>query len=220
MDKKTEVGLRLKQIRIDKGVSQKDLAELCGWGPSRVSNYESGIRSINLDDAETLAHHLEVKPYQILFDAKELTELKNVRSLDIQPDYHQSFPILSSVQAGAWTEACEPYLREEITEWYNTTERTSSRSFWLRVQGDSMTSPTGVSFPEDTLVLVDTEREAQNGSLIIAKLMEVNEATFKKLVVDAGQKLLMPLNRAYPPVPINGNCKIIGVVVDAKMKLF
>ncbi|PSX20170.1 LexA family transcriptional repressor, partial [Photobacterium kishitanii] len=42
MNKKTEVGLRLKQLRTKQGISQKDLAELCGWGPSRISNYESG----------------------------------------------------------------------------------------------------------------------------------------------------------------------------------
>ncbi|EKO3419725.1 LexA family transcriptional regulator [Vibrio fluvialis] len=220
MDKKTEVGLRLKQLRAKKGVSQKDLADLCGWGPSRISNYESGLRSISLDDAEVLAKHLGLKPYQILFDEKQLAEISNVSSIDIQPTFKNDFPVLSSVQAGAWTEACEPYLKEEISEWYCTTERTSEHCFWLRVQGDSMTSPNGISFPEGTLVLVDTQREAENGSLVVAKLTEVNEATFKKLVIDAGQKYLKPLNASYPPLPINGNCKIIGVVVDAKMKLF
>ncbi|MBF4248855.1 LexA family transcriptional repressor, partial [Vibrio anguillarum] len=42
----------------------------------------------------------------------------------------------------------------------------------------------------------------------------------KKLVVDSGQKYLKPLNPNYPLLPINGNCKIIGVVVDAKIKLY
>ncbi|MBO0170541.1 LexA family transcriptional repressor, partial [Vibrio parahaemolyticus] len=74
--------------------------------------------------------------------------------------------------------------------------------------------------PEGTLVLVDTEKEIENGSLVVAKLVDVNEATFKKVVIDAGQKFLKPLNSSYPQLPINGNCKIIGVVVDAKMKLF
>ena len=83
-----------------------------------------------------------------------------------------------------------------------------------------MTSSSGISFPEETLVLVDAEREAQNGSLVVAKLTDVNEATFKKLVIDAGQRFLKPLNPQYPTLPINGNCKIIGVVIDAKLKLF
>ncbi|EEM0128100.1 LexA family transcriptional repressor, partial [Salmonella enterica] len=37
------------------------------------------------------------------------------------------------------------------------------------------------------------------------------------LVMDAGRKFLKPLNPQYPMIEINGNCKIIGVVVDAKL---
>ncbi|WP_415720509.1 LexA family protein [Photobacterium ganghwense] len=220
MNKKQEVGSRLKRFREDKGMSQRSLAEKCGWGASRIGNYEAGVRSINLDDAEVIAKHLDIKPYQILFDSEDLIEFANVSKIDIQPSYIQKFPVLSSVQAGAWTEAVESYPPVDADEWYETTERTSKRCFWLRVQGDSMTSAIGLSFPEGTLVLVDPEREFENGSLVVAKLIDVNEATFKKLVIDAGQKFLKPLNPSYPTLPINGNCKIIGVVVDAKMKLF
>ncbi|KYP93432.1 peptidase S24 [bacteria symbiont BFo2 of Frankliniella occidentalis] len=57
-----------------------------------------------------------------------------------------------------------------------------------------------------------------NGSLVIAKLLDDNEATFKKLIIDAGHKYLKGLNPAWPMVPINGNCTIIGVAVEAKMR--
>lgn len=83
-----------------------------------------------------------------------------------------------------------------------------------------MTTPAGISFPEGTLILIDAEKDYQNGSFVVAKLTDINEATFKKLVIDAGQKFLRPLNTAYPTLPINGNCKIIGVVVDAKNENF
>jgi SOS-response transcriptional repressor LexA len=220
MNKKIEVGMRLRHFRDQKSLSQKALAEKCGWGASRIGNYESGTRSISLDDAEVLAKELGIKPYQILFDELDISSITNIRTLDIQPKYQGRFPVLSSVQAGAWREAFEPYTLSEISEWYETTERTSGNCFWLKVEGDSMTSPTGVSFPEGTLVLVDIERDHQNGSLVVAKLEDVNEATFKKLAIDAGQKYLKPLNNAYQMMPINGNCRIIGVVVDAKLKLF
>ncbi|MFH7097089.1 LexA family protein, partial [Klebsiella pneumoniae] len=90
--------------------------------------------------------------------------------------------------------------------------------FWLRVQGDSMTSPTGLSIPEGMDILVDTGREPKNGSLVIAKLDDANEATFKKLVIDGGQKYLKPLNPQYPLMQVNGNCRIVGVVVEAKYR--
>ena len=219
MNKKQEVGLRLKQFREAQGISQKTLAEKCGWGASRIGNYEAGVRSINLDDAEVIASVLNIKPYQILFDASEIEALPNVAQIDIQPKFQTTFPLLSSVQAGQWTEACEAYSLDEIDEWYEATVKTSERCFWLRVQGDSMTSPSGVSVPEGTLVLVDTEKEHGNGSLVVAKLTDVNEATFKKFVSDGGQDYLKPLNKDYKTVPINGNCKIIGVVVEARLRL-
>lgn len=219
MNKKQEVGLRLKQFREAQGISQKTLAEKCGWGASRIGNYEAGVRSINLDDAEIIAAVLKIKPYQILFDASEIEALPNVAHIDIQPKFQNTFPLLSSVQAGQWTEACEAYSLDEIDEWYEATVKTSERCFWLRVQGDSMTSPSGVSVPEGTLVLVDTEKEHGNGSLVVAKLTDVNEATFKKFVSDGGQDYLKPLNKDYKTVPINGNCKIIGVVVEARLRL-
>ncbi|MBE4053614.1 LexA family transcriptional repressor, partial [Vibrio parahaemolyticus] len=30
---------------------------------------------------------------------------------------------------------------------------------------------------------------------------------------------LSPLNPSFPKLPINGNCKIVGVVVDAKINV-
>ncbi|WP_202598195.1 MULTISPECIES: LexA family protein [unclassified Vibrio] len=219
MNKKQEVGLRLKRFREAQGISQKTLAEKCGWGASRIGNYEAGVRSVNLDDAEIIASVLNIKPYQILFDSSEIDSLSNLTQIDIQPKFQNTFPLLSSVQAGQWTEACEAYSLDEIDEWYEATVKTSKRSFWLRVQGDSMTSLTGVSIPEGTLVLVDTEKEHSNGSLVVAKLTDVNEATFKKFVTDGGQDYLKPLNKDYKTVPINGNCKIIGVVVEARLRL-
>lgn len=82
-----------------------------------------------------------------------------------------------------------------------------------------MTAPVGLSITEGMLILVDTEADAQSGKLVIAKLTESNEATFKKLIIDSGQKFLKPLNPAYPMIPINGNCKIVGVVVRAMVRL-
>ncbi len=127
------------------------------------------------------------------------------------------FPVISWVSAGEWAEAIEPYHRKSIDRWYETTVDCSEYSFWLEVKGDSMTSPVGLSIPEGMMILVDPEVEAISGKLVVAKLDSENEATFKKLVMDAGRKFLKPLNPQYPLMEIDGNCRIIGVVVDAKI---
>ncbi|MNR63750.1 LexA repressor [compost metagenome] len=55
--------------------------------------------------------------------------------------------------------------------------------------------------------------------MVVAKLVDADEATFKLLVADAGQLYLKPLNPAYRMIPIDERCRLIGVVVEAKMKL-
>lgn len=126
------------------------------------------------------------------------------------------YPLISWVSAGSWLEAVEPYRKDEIEVWPETTVDASDSSFWLRVRGDSMTSPNGFTVPEGMIILVDPEKEAVSGKLVVAKLENENEATFKQYMTDAGRKYLKALNPHHPPTIINGNCKIIGVVVDIK----
>ncbi|KGE78254.1 LexA family protein [Halomonas salina] len=138
-----------------------------------------------------------------------------------QPIRYHRYPVISRVQAGAWTECVTPYEpgaepHEEATDY-----RAQGRAFWLEVQGDSMTAPAGSrpSVPEGTLVLFDTGIEAVPGKLVAAQLDDSNEATFKQLIEDGGQRFLKALNPAYPLIPINGNCRILGVAVEAKTRL-
>lgn len=210
MNRTESIAARIKRIREGKGLSQKALAELCGWASqSRIGNYESGSRSVSVDDAEVIAKALGVSPAELLFGD------------DYQGPYKpgEKFPLISWVSAGEWSEACEPYNLQQVDEWYESDCHILGEGFWLRVQGDSMTAPTGLSVPEGMLVLFDTGKEPANGSLVIAKITDANEATFKKLVIDGGNKYLKGLNPAYPLIPINGNCKIIGVAVQMMMKL-
>lgn len=132
-----------------------------------------------------------------------------------------SYPLISWVSAGEWQEACEPYDMHEIDDWYESNAHVEGPAFWLKVKGDSMTSPVGLSIPEGMLILVDTGKSPENGSLVVAKLTDANEATFKKYVIDEGigQKYLQPLNPMHTRVKINGNCKIIGVAVQMMMNL-
>ncbi|TKI02417.1 LexA family transcriptional repressor [Martelella alba] len=131
----------------------------------------------------------------------------------------KKYPVLSTVQAGAWHEAIEAYTLKDIDLWLESNAHIEGDGFWLKVEGDSMTAPTGLSIPEGTYVLFDTGKEPKNGSLVIAKLTDDNEATFKRLVIDGGQRYLKGLNPMWPLLPINGNCTIIGVGVETKMML-
>ncbi|MEY0337392.1 LexA family protein [Providencia stuartii] len=216
-------GERLLERRIELSMSQDDLAKLTGVSRVTISKIELGesqdTRSANLFK---IAAALKCSPKWLLHGKEpkqEFTEqfdnnVSNPRPYKPSPKY----PVLSMVQAGNWNEACEPYTLDQIDEWYESEVKMHGSAFWLRVEGDSMTAPIGVSIPEGSLVLVDTGREPINGSLVIAKLADTNEATFKKLVIDGNSHFLKGLNPAWPMISINGNCKIIGVVVQMMMR--
>lgn len=212
------VKARMKEI----GMTQAGLAEKMDVAQATIARYLTKRRDPSIETIAEIMRCVKLESMTLTPDGViEYPDdvIKNIIPLDIQPSYKNKFPVLSAVQAGQWTEACEPYTLDEIDEWYETTVRTSPRSFWLRVQGDSMTSPNGLSIPEGTLVLIDTEKEHENKSLVVAKLTDVNEATFKQFISDGGQYFLKPLNTSYPMMSINGNCRIVGVAVDAKLKL-
>lgn len=206
----------------DLNLTQQQIADELDISQGAVGHYLNGRNALNLQIASVFAKKLQVSISEFSPSlAKEITELSkgfdanvsNPRPYRPAPKY----PVISFVQAGNWTEACEPYTLSEIDEWYESEVAVQGSAFWLKVEGDSMTAPTGISIPEGSLVLVDTGREPINGSLVIAKLTETNEATFKKLVLD-GAKYLKALNPAYPAITINGNCKMIGVVVQMMMR--
>lgn len=210
------LGQRLQRLRNAAGKSQAALAKLCGWSSqSRVGNYESGTREPTLGDIELMAKALGV-PYGVLligedFEASRplVSETSNVGDTH-QPTRMYSYPVVSSVTAGAWAEAVE----EGFSDRYETSDyKAKGPAFWLEVVGDSMTAPSGTSVPEGMLILVDTGVEPRPGKLVVAKLPSSNDATFKKLIDDAGQLYLKPLNPEYSMIKCTDDCKIIGVAV-------
>lgn len=190
------------------------IAKALGVSAKAVSKWLNAETMPRHDAMQALAKLLGVDPVWLQLGVSN--EKSNVQYLgEYTPK--GKYPLISWVSAGAWCEAIEPYTLQEIDEWFESDAHIEGSAFWLRVHGDSMTAPAGMSVPEGMIVLVDTGREAKNGSLVIAKLTDANETTFKKLVLDGGQKYLKPLNPQYHIIPVNGNCRIIGVVVEAKI---
>lgn len=212
MNMKT-MGERIRARRKEMKIRQDALGKMVGVSNAAISQWERSETEPKGDNLLALAKALDCSP----------NYLHNGDSSQANVAYHGlnkpkgSYPLISWVSAGQWMEAVEPYHRKAIDNWYDTTVDCSEESFWLDVQGDSMTSPVGLSIPEGMVILVDPEAEPRSGKLVVAKLEGINEATFKKYVVDAGRRYLKPLNPQYQMIEIDGNCKIIGVVVDAKL---
>lgn len=207
--------IRMKELDIN----QEKLAEHLDMTKGAISHWLNARREPSLDDIAKIMKYLGFREFVVNHDGTISTASGNENVSNLTPyKPGKDYPVLSSVQAGCWAEAIEAYTLDEISEWLESDAHIQGEAFWLKVEGDSMTAPTGQSVPEGMYVLFDTGKDPMNGSLVIAKLTDSNEATFKKLIIDAGQKYLKGLNPAWPMVPVNGNCKIIGVAVEAKMR--
>ncbi|EMG7879170.1 helix-turn-helix domain-containing protein [Enterobacter hormaechei] len=209
-----------KTLMKSQGINQEQLAEHLGITKGAVSHWLNARREPSLSEIAKILQFLGKKNFSVGAGGMIIDDtLKG--DVEYAGPYNpgNKYPVISSVQAGSWCEAVEPYTLKDIDLWLESNAHIQGDAFWLLVEGESMTAPTGLSIPEGTYVLFDTGRDAVNGSLVIAKLSESNEATFKKLVIDGGQKYLKGLNPQWPLVPINGNCRIIGVAIETKLRL-
>lgn len=68
---KTAFGLRLRELRLRKGLSQEALAGEAGLDRTYVSSCERGKRNISLENIYRLAEALSVEPYQLLIKVKD-----------------------------------------------------------------------------------------------------------------------------------------------------
>ncbi|MGP9850213.1 S24 family peptidase [Halomonas sp. 111] len=137
-----------------------------------------------------------------------------------QPETYFRYPVVSWVKAGSWAEAVSPFTPGCEDRYLMTDYKAKGGAFWLEVNGDSMTASVGESVPQGMMILIDTGIEAENGSLVVAQIDDSEEATFKKLVIDGGQRYLKPLNPAYPVLRCDtASCRILGVAVEMKRSL-
>jgi len=167
-------------------------------------------------------------------DSKSLTSQEGLEAANIAghgddrsnvtlgPETKGLIPLISWVQAGSWCEVVDLYEVGDAEDWLPCPANHGPRCFALRVRGESMYDPHGRrSFREGDIVYVDPDRQHENGSLVIAKLSDSQEATFKQIVIEDEKRYLKALNPSWPErmMSINGSCHIVGVVFS-KVEMF
>lgn len=209
---------RLKTARLASGLTQKELAQRANVDQSVISNIERGVAAGSTRLA-AIAEALGASTDWLAMGRGAMNQSHVANTVPVVSASTRRAPVISWVQAGAWTETIDLYAPGYADAWEDVDAKDGPSVFWLKVVGDSMTAPYGISVPEGFLIKVDPDRQPENGCLVVAKLADSQEATFKKLVLDAGQKFLKPLNPSYPAIQVNGNCRIVGVVTEIKLKL-
>jgi SOS-response transcriptional repressor LexA len=137
------------------------------------------------------------------------------------PELKGRVPLISWVQAGNWSSVVDNFHPGQADEWIETTVPVRQHTYALRVNGDSMTNPSGSpSFPHGIIIIVEPEVEAIPGAFVVVRQNNDEECTFKQLVKDAGVFFLKPLNPAYPLMRLAEDAVICGVVREATMRFF
>jgi SOS-response transcriptional repressor LexA len=126
-------------------------------------------------------------------------------------------PLISYVQAGRWREVADPYTQGDAEAFIPCPVPHGPRTYALRVRGESMYNPEGpVSFSDGDIIFVDPDKEAATGALVIARLEDQMETTFKQLVREGDHIWLKALNPGWPEryIRVDQRATTCGVVIS------
>lgn len=176
-----------------------------GIDPTYISQLLNGHRSFGERAARNMEAKIGVKPGWF-----DIEHHANVEPVSIPG----MVPVVSWVAAGAWTPMSDQTI--EPLEWLPCPVKHGKGTYALIVRGQSMHNQTGErSFKDGDIIFIDPTLDAQNKDFVIARLETDSEATFKQLIIEDGQKMLMAINPDWRPkfIQINGNATMLGVVI-------
>lgn len=204
-------GKRLKMLREEKGLTQKDLAEKLSLTPKAISFYELGSREPSGDALIHMAHILGTTTDYLLGNS-------TTKEADQKVGRGVRLPVLGRVVAGIPIEAVEEILDyEEITPELAAT----GEFFALKIRGHSMEP----RMMEGDVVIVRRQDDVDSGDVAIV-LVNGDETTVKRVKKQPeGITLIATNTSVYEPhfysnkeiadLPV----RILGRVVELRGKM-
>ncbi len=192
----------IKELRLKRGITQSELANLCDVHQTAVSQWENRR---TLPDMSTFVRLSEI--FGVTLD----TLMKN--KSDSTPN---TVPVLGYVRAGNPTEAIEDVIDYEVI---SPEMAASGDYFGLKIKGDSM-SP---RICQDDIVIVKKQEHIESGEIAVVLINNL-EATVKKVIKKGTGITLIPFNPEYEPLIFTPDeivtlpVKIIGKVVELRGK--
>ena len=201
---------RLKQLRKERNINQRELSEYLKVAPSTISMYENGQREPNFEVLEVLADFFNVDMNYLLGKTDKTTKLI------IDKPQGLKIPVLGTVAAGIPISAVEDILDyEEVPQSWES----QGEFFGLRIKGDSMKP----DINDGDTVIVRQQSMANNGDVVIA-LVNGDDATCKKFEKLDNGIMLISNNSEYSPMYFSNEevvtkpVVIIGKVVELRRK--
>lgn len=198
------MGRRIRELRLEKGLSQEELGRIVGVKRAAVNKWETGqVKNLRRDTIETLSRFFDVSPSYLM----GMTDIRRPDSVRVR-----RVPILGSVAAG------NPILALEEHHDYIEVDGNIRVDFCLRVRGDSMID---ARICDGDLVFIRSQPVVDNGD--IAVVLIDDEATLKRFYRTDGGVILRPENSKYQPMYYTDedfkNIQILGKAVLFQSKL-
>ena len=191
----------IKNFRQNMGITQSELASLCGVHQTAVSQWEKGR---TLPDKQTLVRLSDVfgVSVDLLMGKSEPAEKQN------------HIPVLGYVRAGLPIDAYE-----DVIDYVQVPAEMAATGnyFGLKVKGDSMTP----KICPDDVVIVHKQDYIENGEIAVILINNL-EATVKKVIKKGTSLTLVPFNTSYEPMIFTPDeivtlpVRIIGKVVELR----
>lgn len=225
------IGDRIAQRMHEMNLSEGELGRRSGVPQPTIHRIvTNAVASPRHENVEKIAKALKVSSYWLWNGGDQNSQGSNPinspaaieQNIEPGPAIKGYVPLISWVQAGAWCEVMDVKTLDDAEVWLPCAASHSSQSYALRVRGLSMFNQhERRSFRDGDIIFVDPSKDAENGSLVIAKLVDSQEATFKQLVMEGSRRFLKPLNPAWPePIIELGHDATICGVVFSKLEIF
>lgn len=190
MEIKNEVGNRIKKMRQEREMTQKELAERLGLNrDTAIANYENG-RSIPKDE-------IKYKLCEVFNCSMDYLMGKEgfKKAINHKENYSKVYTVnvYGTIPAGIPLEMIEDIIdTEEIPI---DAIKGNKQFFALKIKGSSM-------FPEyrnNDIVIFEKSPDCENGEDCVV-MVNGNEGTFKRVIKDKSGITLKPLNPEFSPM--------------------
>lgn len=207
--------MNLRNIRKERGKTQKQIAKLLGVSQQSYSAYENGVSQPPRDALIKLAEYYQVST-DYLLDRTSLpaSTQGQVTFSNVFPVEKRKVPFLGKIACG------EPIFAEEEKGVYMDTLNDLHVDFCLQAKGDSMIN---ARIMDGDIVFIRSQPEVNNGE--IAAVAIGDTATLKRVYYypEKNQITLQAENPAYPPLTYVGDelaeIRILGKAVAFQSNL-
>lgn len=181
----------IKSLRIERGITQEQLAALLKVSRSTIGMYETGSREPDFETLEAIADIFNVDMDYLM--GRSTVERREPVAPSIPAGFEPlpamtTIPLVGSIACGT------PITAEENIEAHIGIPAAWRADFALTCKGDSMAP----KIQDGDIVCIRKQAEVENGEIAAVRIDE--EATLKRFYRQGDTVLLQAENPAYPPL--------------------